>query len=91
MGHTSPILDFLIVNTTLKGSFTRELKQATFLTTRTLTGSKFDVFDQPWHLLQSLWRPRCQKRRLLKLSIVRFFTVQLSIFLSITDQYYNVK
>ena len=49
----------------------RELKQATFLTTRTLTGSEFDVFDQSWHLLQPLWRPCCQKRRLLKLSILR--------------------
>ena len=46
----------------------RDFKQATFLTTRTLTGSKFDVFDQPRPLLQSLWRPCCQKRRLLKLS-----------------------
>ena len=31
----------------------RELKQATFLTTRTLTGSKFDVFDQSRRLIQS--------------------------------------
>ena len=46
----------------------RELKQATFLTTRTLIGSEFDVFDQSWHLLQPLWRRCCQKRRLLKLS-----------------------
>ena len=46
----------------------RELKQATFLTTRTLTGSKFDVFYQSRRLIQSSWRPCCQKRRLLKLS-----------------------
>ena len=39
----------------------RELKQATFLTTRTLTGSEFDVFDQSRHLRQPLWRPCCVK------------------------------
>ena len=38
-----------------------DLKQATFLTTGTLTGSKLDVFDQSQHLLQSRWRSRCQK------------------------------
>ena len=48
--------------------FNRELKQATFLTTRTLIGSKFDVFDQSRRLIQPLWRPCCQKRRLLKVS-----------------------
>ena len=31
----------------------RELKQATFLTTRTLTGSKFDVISQSRLLTQS--------------------------------------
>ena len=49
-------------------SSNRELKQETFLTTRTSTGSKFDVFDQSRRLIQSSWRPCCQKRRLLKLS-----------------------
>ena len=38
------------------------IKQATFLTTRTSTGSKFDVFDQPRCLLQSWWRSCGQKR-----------------------------
>ena len=61
----------------------RELKQATFLTTRTLTGSKFDVFDQSRHLLQPLWRPCCQKRRLLKLSnddVEHYIQLILSVF-----------
>ena len=42
----------------------RELKQETFFITRTSTGSKFDVFDQSRCLLQSLWRPCCQKTSL---------------------------
>ena len=41
------LLAYVLVNN-------RELKQVTFLTTRTLTGSKFDVFDQSRQLLQPL-------------------------------------
>ena len=35
------------------GKLISELKQATFLTTRTLTGSKFDVINQSTFLTQS--------------------------------------
>ena len=53
-----------------------ELKQVTFLTTRTSTGSKVDVFHQSQPLTQSsdvthavMVCTCCQKRHLLKLTI----------------------
>ena len=64
--------------------FNRELKQTTFLTTRTLTGNKLHVFNQSQVCFFTSWRPCCQKRRLLKVKLPNFtygsiFTLVFSI------------
>ena len=56
-----------------------ELKQATFLTTRTLTRNKIHVFNQSQFCFFTSWRPYCQKRRLLTLAIIIWSVRNLSL------------